>query len=51
MLWSYIVDNFTNAAYLFGVQWPFTATPLFLAAYVPLFNFQQYSVQLVTNTF
>ncbi|KAI0779782.1 hypothetical protein C8Q74DRAFT_715248 [Fomes fomentarius] len=31
LLWSYIVDNFTNPSYLTSAPWPFTTTPLFLA--------------------
>lgn len=34
LLWSYIVDNFTDPAYLTSAPWPFTTTPLFLAVYV-----------------
>ncbi|PIL34159.1 hypothetical protein GSI_03870 [Ganoderma sinense ZZ0214-1] len=30
MIWTYLVDNFTNVTYLFGAPWPYTATPLFL---------------------
>ncbi|KAI0745427.1 hypothetical protein C8Q76DRAFT_703618 [Earliella scabrosa] len=31
LLWSYIVDNWTNPIYLTSAPWPFTTTPLFLA--------------------